>query len=471
MITFPEHFIWSSATSSYQIEGAANIDGKGPSIWDTYCKTKGKINDKSSGDVSIDSYHLYQKDIDALKFLGVNQYRFSISWPRILPDGLAGNVNLQGVQYYKNLIKGLKEANIEPVITLYHWDLPQKLQDIGGWLNSDIAGWFRNYAEVCFTEFGDNVKRWVTINEPHMLCKCAYGATKDFELAPGDAMDQGSTYPYIVAKNILLAHAEAVHLYREKFGNGTIGMGFNVEWFQAKNGADEEEANLAKLAFDFQFGFFAHPIYIGDYPASVIEKMEEWRKKERTEESRLNLLTKEEVERIKGTSDYLGLNYYVTFEVAKIDKVDEMTGDFEKDVGVTLSMNDKWSYVGDRNGNEQPYYPEGLTQILLYIKEHLGNTPVLILENGCMDDEKEGLEDISRINFFKAHLTAVHKAIEQGCNVKGFTVWSCFDNFEWFHGYAYKYGLFRVNHKSVEKERIPKASAKWYKKVIKKNAF
>merc|ERR1712032_661324 len=260
--SFPDDFIWGSATAAYQIEGAWNEGGKGPSIWDVFTKVPGNIIDGSSGDVACDSYHNYKEDVRLMKEMGLTSYRFSIGWTRILPDG-TGARNPEGIQYYHNLIDELLLNEIVPAVTLYHWDLPQALQDQGGWLNASVADWFEEYARVCFEEFGDRVKIWIKLNEPWVVAVLGHGTG---EMAPGDVGI--GTLVYQAAHNELLAHGKAVAIYRSEFAeqNGKIGITLSISWKEPEDPSNADQLQASDDALMFDIGWFAQPILASDYP-------------------------------------------------------------------------------------------------------------------------------------------------------------------------------------------------------------
>ena len=458
MIKFSKDFVWGTATSSYQIEGAHNIHGKGPSIWDAFCTIPDRIKNGENGNIAIDHYNNYKEDIALLKSQGFKAYRFSISWPRIMPDG-KGNVNEEGIQFYSNLIDELLENDITPWVTLYHWDLPLALQmEHDGWLNPDIITYFEQYAKICFERFGDRVKHWITLNEPWVVSILGYGQGV---FAPGRI---SNTEPYLVGHHLLLAHAKAVNLYRTQFKhqNGIIGISNNGDWREplAEKPEDIEAAERALLFF---LGWFADPIYLGDYPKVMKDRLG----------NRLPTFTKEQKEMVKNSSDFFGLNHYTTMYAAEDDQSGDKTsvygnGGLSEDQDVKLSQDKDWKLTHSK----WAVVPWGCTKLLKWISDRYNSPVIYITENGfaCDDKVENGqINDLDRLEYFKGYLNACHNAIEQGVKLKGYFAWSLFDNFEWASGYSLRFGINYIDYKTLE--RIPKASALWFKKIIKNRGW
>merc|ERR1712038_18472 len=308
--SFPDDFLWGSATAAYQIEGAWNEDGKGPSIWDVFTKVPGTIIDGSSGDVACDSYHNYKEDVRLMKEMGLTSYRFSIGWTRILPEG-TGARNPDGIQFYHNLIAELLANDIVPAVTLYHWDLPQALQDQGGWLNASVADWFEEYARVCFEEFGDRVKFWITLNEPKETSLQGHGSGT---MAPG--LEGLGTLAYIAAHNQIRAHARAYRAYHTDFAadqGGKIGITLNVDWAEPRNPDDQADVDASETNLQFNLGWYAHAILKnGKYPDIMKEKIDAKSSQQGFESSRLPHFTEEESTMIAKSTDFLGMNFYTS---------------------------------------------------------------------------------------------------------------------------------------------------------------
>ncbi|KAK6192748.1 hypothetical protein SNE40_004170 [Patella caerulea] len=457
---FPAGFKWGAATAAYQIEGGYNIDGKGPNIWDVYVQQPGNIQDNSTGNVACDSYHKYKEDVNLLHNIGANSYRFSISWSRIMPSG-SNTTNPKGINYYKNLIGELKKYNITPMVTLYHNDLPEQLQRYGGWLNEEIVDLFAEYARVCFREFGDDVKYWITLNEPWGTASLGYGLAIG---APG--VWGPGTNTYIVGHNMIKAHAAAYHVYTTEFKSfqqGEVGITLNVNWFEPLNINSQSDLDAQDRGLQFLFGWFAHPIFAnGDYP-DIMKALIRNKTEELTpgSPSRLPTFSPSEIRTNKGTADFLGLNFYSSTKItSRVNHCNPPTYDCDSD---TFKEEDtSW------NGQSSP---SGLRKMLNWIKREYNDPTVYITENGAQD--KTGtLVDTERINYMKHYINEALKAIKlDNCNLKGYLCWSLMDNFEWISGFSVKFGLHHVNFTDPNRTRTPKASSKFYANIIKENGF
>ncbi|XP_042480080.1 beta-glucosidase 13-like [Macadamia integrifolia] len=460
--SFPGGFIFGTASSAYQYEGAANEGGRKPCMWDTFThQHPDKIADRSNGDVAIDSYHRYKEDVSVMKQMGMDAYRFSISWSRILPDGkLSGGVNRVGIQYYNNLINELLSKGIQPFVTLFHWDTPQVLEDkYGGFLSPDIINDFQGFADICFKEFGDRVKHWITLNEPVSYVMGYSGAS----FAPGRCSQcshgNSSTEPYLVGHHQLLAHAAAVNLYRGKYKvsqNGKIGITLNSNWMVPYS---EHYSDVAatRRALDFMYGWFVSPITYGDYPKSMRYRLK----------NRLPVFSKKEMILLKGSYDFLGLNYYTSNYVANDYHCKDATDSCAK-----LLQERAGKSIGPTTGSAWlRVYPQGIWELLNYTKKEYNNPEIFITENGVSEVNnnklslKEALADKWRIDYFRSHLQFVHKAIKNGVNVKGYFAWSLFDNFEWNAGYTVRFGINYIDYRH-ERKRYPKLSAVWFTKFL-----
>ncbi|GMJ07111.1 beta glucosidase 13 [Hibiscus trionum] len=474
--SFPAGFVFGTASSAYQYEGGAKEGGRGASVWDSFTiKHPEKIADGSNGDVAIDSYHRYKEDVGIMKEMGLDAYRFSISWSRILPNGkLSGGVNKEGINYYNNLINELLSNGIQPFVTLFHWDLPQALEDeYGGFLSPRIVDDFRDYADVCFKELGNRVKHWITLNEPWSYTTSGYaagvsppGRCSDWQNRNCSGGDSG-VEPYLVAHHFLLAHAVSVKLYRQKYQatqKGMIGITLNAAWYVPVSNATHQ-LNAASRAMDFIFGWFMEPITIGNYPRTMQSLVG----------NRLPKFSKMQAEILKGSFDFLGLNYYTTNYAAYAPKSSVGKPSFFTDARTTISSEHNGIPIGPKTGTSWiRMCPRGIRDILLYTKEKYNNPLMYITENGVGDTYKnislplnEALIDKGRVEYHRRHLSSLRSAIKDGVNVKGYFAWSLLDNFEWGDGYTVRFGLNFVDFKDGLK-KYPKLSANWFQNFLKK---
>ncbi len=447
---FPDSFIWGAATSAYQIEGGASDGGRGVSIWDTYCSIEGNIADGSSGAVACDHYHRVEEDVKLMKQLGIRAYRFSISWPRIYPQG-TGEVNLSGISFYNYLIDKLLEYDIEPWVTLYHWDLPQSLEDrYGGWLSTTIIDDFGEYARTCFQAFGDRVKTWITINEAWTIAVQGY---QDGTKAPGKT-DNATIDVYRVGHNLVLAHARAAGIYKKEFATkqqGKIGVANSGDFRypKTKSFSDMEAAERAMI---FQFAWLSDPFFFGDYPREMREILKD----------RLPSFSDKQRKELIGSTDFLGLNHYSTLYAAKPTQETNFEG-YWTDMHVEFSSDPSWP----KNHMGWSTNPDGCRELLLWISQRYQGVPIFITENGTSEDEPDlatALRDEGRRKYFEGYLRACAQAIELGVPLGGYFAWSLMDNFEWEYGYTRRFGICFVDF--VTETRTPKSSALWYSKAI-----
>jgi len=439
---FPNDFLWGCATSAYQIEGSPLADGAGPSIWHRFAHTPGRITNGDVGDVACDHYRRYASDVVLMRELGMQSYRFSISWSRVLPEGV-GRVNAAGLGFYDDLVDRLLAQGIQPMATLYHWDLPAALDDRGGWLNRDVAQWFSEYAALMFRRLGDRVRYWVTLNEPWVVTDGGY---LHGILAPGH---RSAFEAPLASHNLLRAHGAAVQVYRAMNLTAPIGLVVNIE---PKYAASQTPADLAatRRAESYMNRQYLDPALLGTYPPELEDVFgEAWPQ-----------FPVDDFAQIKQSLDFIGVNYY-TRSVAKDDPN-------AWPVRASSVLQEQQTHT--ETGWE--VYPRGLTDTLLWIKDRYGNPPLYITENGAAFYDPPHvagtvLDDPLRVDYLRKHIAAVHTAIRGGADVRGYYVWSLFDNFEWAHGFSKRFGIVHMNYDSLI--RTPKASAHFYSKVIATN--
>ncbi|XP_070693897.1 lactase/phlorizin hydrolase-like [Pempheris klunzingeri] len=459
---FPKTFNWSTASASYQVEGSWRAHGKGLSIWDKFAHTPLRVDSSDNGDIACDSYSKTDEDVDVLRVLKVTHYRFSVSWPRVLPDGTNNHINDAGLNYYLRLLDALEAANIQPQVTLYHWDLPLALQKVGGWENETIVQRFRDYADILFSRLGSRVKFWITLNEPYIVANLGYGYGT---FAPGVVGKQ-----YTAAHNLIKAHAEAWHLYNDKYRatqGGLISITINSDWAEPKNPYKQEDVDAAKRYLQFFIGWFAHPIFNGDYPDLMKTIIRKRSLAAGLPESRLPAFTPEEIKRIKGTHDYFGFNHYTSVLSFPVDLGKQQ--DYEGDRGTGTTHDRTWIESGSFWLKITPF---GFRKILKFIKDEYGNPPIYVTENGISERGAVNLNDIHRTHYYENYINQALKAyVLDGVDLRGYTAWSLMDNFEWAAGYSERFGLFYVNRSDPTLPRIPKKSASRYASIITCNGF
>jgi len=444
---FPEDFVWGTATAAYQVEGAASQDGRGPSVWDVFCKKKGAVWEGDSGDVACDHYHRYKEDVALMKALGIRSYRFSVSWTRVLPEGV-GKPNQKGLDFYRRLVDELRENDIEPLCTVFHWDYPQALYEKGGWLNRDSASWFADYAAVLGAHLGDSVKNWVTQNEPQ--CFIGHGHL-DGTHAPGDKLEFGD---YLTAAhNAMRAHGKSVRALRANVAGAKIGyvLATRVTQPASDSAEDIDAARSAIFAVDkrspWNNAWWIDPVLFGRYPEDGVALYEK----------DMPAFVAGDFDEMKQRIDYLGLNIYT----ASIYRRGE---------------NGKPEQVAFRPGyprsgvDWQPIVPGCLYWGSRFFHDRY-QMPITITENGLSTRDQVFLDgkvhDPQRIDYMHRVLLELSRAIKDGVPVNGYYAWSLLDNFEWADGYKQRFGLVYVDYAS--QRRIPKDSFEWYKKVIASN--
>jgi beta-glucosidase len=441
-ITFPDHFIWGVATASYQIEGATEADGRKPSIWDTFSATPGKVVNGDTGAVACDHYHRWQDDIALMRDqLGIANYRFSIAWPRILPDG-AGTVNEAGLDFYDKLVDGLLDAGITPWATLYHWDLPQALQDQGGWPNRATVDAYLQYADVVTKRLGDRVKQWMTFNEPWVFTYIAYAIGQH---APG--ISNWSAF-LGAAHHVLLANGHAESVIKNNSSDAQVGIVLNLTWADPATDSEADQ-NAANRVMSFQNRWFLDPIYRGKYPSGMLA----WY----TQAGLMPQVIQEgDLAIINNEPDFLGINYYTREVIA------------HKDDGGVLHIRHV-KQPGEHTEMGWEVAPESIYKVLKWTTDHYEPENIYITENGAAFDDtvddNGAVHDPRRINFYQQYIANVHRALQEDVPLQGYFAWSLMDNFEWAEGYTKRFGLTYIDYDT--QQRILKDSGKWYAEMIK----
>ncbi|CAG7820309.1 unnamed protein product [Allacma fusca] len=447
------------------INGAWNEQGRGESIWDTFTHQKNTIiTNAATGDLACDSYHRFHEDVLALKNAGAQFYRFSLSWSRILPNGLDSNINQAGIDYYNRLINDLIENKIEPIITLYHWDLPQALQDVGGWPNEDLAYYFSDYARLAFKHFGDRVKTWITFNEVWVFCKFGYGSGAH---APG--LIQPAEGPYQCAHTVIKAHGLAYRIYETEFRKkqqGKIGITLDCIYLEPRDGNNAEDVAAMHRGLKFNHGWIANPLFYGEYPPIMRKMVDEKSIAEGRSSSRLPSFDARWTKIINGTVDFLGLNHYSSMIV--FPTLGGPPGqDGDSDTGNYQDV--KWPPFLSSIHRE---FPAGLRRLVNWIANEYGNPPLYITESGYADRDTDGPDDKERVNYYRSYINEILKAVRiDKVNLQAYTAWSLMDNFEWTDGYSQRFGVHYIDFANGNLTRVPKSSAKFLAKVFKDNGF
>lgn len=429
-------FLWGVATSSYQIEGAVDKDGRTPSIWDTFSRIPGAVANNENGDIACDHYHRYEEDLDLISWLGVDAYRFSISWSRVMPDG-TGRINQKGIDFYNRLIDGLIARGIEPWLTMYHWDLPQALQDRGGWANRDSVEWFAEYAQVLSKNFGDRVKKWMTFNEP--LCIAWIGHLWG-GMAPGI---KDLTTAIRVSHHLLLAHGTAIPIIRENSRDSKVGIVLNIT--PASTLTDNpEDQRVVELSDDWDHHWFLQPLFKGNYPERIMKLLQ-----------KTPPIQPGDMDTISRSIDFLGINYYFRQTISPDPSAEPFPFKDVERLGVP------------RTAMGWEIHPQTFTDLLTNIYQRYKTPPIYITENGSAWDDVivDGfIDDKERISYLDSHLEAIGKAKNSGVPIHGYFAWSLLDNFEWAYGYEKRFGLIHVDYNN--QKRTPKASAHHLRKLI-----
>uniref|UniRef100_K7FX64 Cytosolic beta-glucosidase n=1 Tax=Pelodiscus sinensis TaxID=13735 RepID=K7FX64_PELSI len=468
--TFPTGFLWGVGSSAFQTEGAWDKDGKGPSIWDTFTHKKGKVFMNETADSSCEGYYkVKQDDIQLLKELKVNHYLLSISWPRIIPTGIKKEqVNEKGIKFYNDTINSLLENKIIPIVTLYHWDLPQVLQEkYGGWQNISMISYFNDYANLCFEKFGDRVKYWITFNNPWAIAEEGY---ETGEHAPG--LKLSGVGAYKAAHHIIKTHAKVWHSYNKTWRSkqqGMVGISLTSAWGEPVDLTSQKDIEAAERYVQFYLGWFANPIYSGDYPEVMKNYVGRKSAQQGLGTSRLPSFSVQEKSYIKGTSDFLGISHFTTRYIIEKNYSAFQGPSYHTDRDLAELVDPKWPDPGSKWLYSVPW---GFRRLLNFVKTQYGNPLIYITENGVSEKlQCIQLCDEWRMDYLKGYINELLKAINDGVNVKGYTVWSLLDKFEWNKGYSERFGLYHVDFKKGNKPRYPKASVQYYKMIINANGF
>ncbi|XP_042452478.1 beta-glucosidase 18-like [Zingiber officinale] len=464
---FPSSFLFGTSTSSFQIEGAYSEDNKSLSNWDILTHIPGRIRDGSNAEIADDHYHRYTEDIELMESLGVNAYRFSISWSRILPRGRLGGTNSLGIAFYNRLINALLLKGIKPFATLNHYDIPQELEvRYGGWLNPQLQDEFGEFADICFREFGDRVKYWATFNEPNIVATYGYRfgsfppnrCSREFgNCWSGDS----STEPYVAAHNIILAHKTAVEIYRSKYQikqGGAIGIVMAATWFEPlRNITEDYKASQRALAFNTPW--FLDPIIRGDYPPEMRQILG----------SRLPKFSGSDKRKLQSKLDFIGINHYTSLYAKDCPECGSVGPQGDALVLTTGERNGV--PIGKKTAMKDFFVvPRGMEKVVMYVKQRYENIPMFITENGYPQNSdhntplKTLLNDKERVEYLQTYLTSLHRAMRQGADVRGYFIWSLIDNFEWLYGYSLRFGLYHVDYET--QVRTPKSSANWYQEFL-----
>lgn len=467
MKKFDTSFLWGAASAAYQVEGAYQSDGKGASIWDIFSHEDGRTFEGTNGDVAVDHYHRYKEDVALMKACGLKSYRFSIAWTRIFPEG-DGALNVKGLAFYSNLVDELLEAGIVPFVTLYHWDLPQALQDKGGWESRETIDAFVYFAKVIFETLGDRVEHFITFNEMIVFANLGYKVG----LHPPGVCDEKRALD--VAHNVFVAHAKTVLLYKKlvaegKVADGAIGITHVLNPSYAASDK-EEDIRAAACAEGQNFHWFYDPVLKGTYPEETLQMY--------MEESGFTIEREDDMELLKEAApknDFIGVNYYATATYAANKEnvgFQGMNTSGKKGSQTENGEVNRWKSVRNEELEytdwDWPIDPNGLYIGLKRIQENYGDIPIYITENGlgAVDTlTQEGVDDGYRIEYVREHLQASLRAVEEGVQLKGYYMWSFTDLLSWLNGYKKQYGLVYIDHEN-DLQRIPKASFYWYQKVI-----
>jgi beta-glucosidase len=450
---FPDGFLWGTATASYQIEGAVGEGGRGASIWDTFSHTPGKVYRGDTGDIACDHYHRLERDLDLMSDLGLEAYRFSVAWPRVQPTG-SGTPNREGLEFYRRLVDGLRQRDIVPMLTLYHWDLPQALEDRGGWTSRETSERFAEYAGIVYEALSEEVGHWITLNEPWVAAWMGYGLGVH---APGRS---DSAAALAATHHLLLGHGLAMERMRSAGDDNQLGVTLNLH--PGHPSRDTEADRKAARRVDGQANrLYLDPLFRGEYPEDIFSYYRE-------RGADLSFVRDGDLQKISTPIDFLGINYYFRHSVREAP-VEEGSSVPFADLGARPVI----PHAGEKTAMGWPVEPEGLKEMLVRIKDEYADVPIYVTENGRAVhdyiDPEGGVDDEERISYLDSHFRAAHEAMERGVDLRGYMVWSFLDNFEWAEGYSKRFGLVFVEYGT--QQRIPKSSARWYSGVIKRNGL
>ncbi|WP_253767922.1 GH1 family beta-glucosidase [Goodfellowiella coeruleoviolacea] len=455
-MTFPTNFVWGAATAAFQIEGSTTVDGRTDSIWDTFCRVPGAVVNGDTGEPAVDHYRRMREDVRLMADLGLPAYRFSVAWPRVRPD--AGPVNSAGLDFYERLVDTLLEHDITPWVTLYHWDLPQTLEDQGGWANRETAYRFAEYAESVLVRLGDRVSNWTTLNEPYCSAFLGYGNGVH---APGRT-DPRATVAAV--HHLLLAHGLGLAAIRAHAPNASAGVTVNLYPVRPADPDSPEDVEVARRVDGLQNRIFLDPLLRGAYPEDVLADLEPF--------GLADHIAASDLQTISAPLDLLGVNYYTVHNVtARPEPTDRQNTDRPSEwLGVeTIGFR---GLNRPRTAMDWEVHPDGLTEVLLRLNREYPKIPLYITENGAAYHDSVvdgGIHDPDRVAFLDGHLRAAHAALSAGVDLRGYFCWSLLDNFEWAEGYAKRFGIVHVDYET--QVRTPKLSARWYSQVVRDNGL
>ncbi|XP_063541765.1 myrosinase 1-like [Cydia strobilella] len=462
---FPDDFIFGASSSAYQIEGAWNISGKSENIWDYMIHNKPTvITGETNGDIACDTYHKYERDVEMMRELGLDAYRLSLSWSRILPTGFSNQINQEGVDFYNNYINEMVKYNITPMVALYNWDLPQKLQELGGFTNPLIIEWFEDYARVAFSLFGDRVKHWITLCDPREICYEGYGQTLK---AP--QLNATGIGEYLCAKYLVVAHAKAYHAYNNDFKpsqGGECGITIGVNYYSPLTDSEEDKA-ASELFNQAQWAIYSDPIFSeqGGWPKEFAERVAAKSEEQGYPRSRLPEFTEEEIALVKGASDFIGIGHYTAayvYAYASDYVAGNIVPSLADDTNVGSSQPTEWPTAAS---SWLKWAPRSLYNTLNEVHNRYNSSVIYVSDNGW--STTGGLEDDVRISYYRAMLNDLLDVLDEGVvQIKGFIAFGFMDTFEWTAGFSERFGLYEVDFESDERTRTARKSALVAKHII-----